>query len=236
MLREELIKRSPIRILEKTIHGGLGKGNLGVLTARKGIGKTASLVHIAIDQLLRDKKVLHISFAEEPNHIKQWYKQVFNEISTAYKLDNPIENFEDIISNRLILHFKFSEINLQQIRETLTQFIEQADFNPDLIIIDGFNFYEATQEQIDFFKEGAKLRDAEIWFSSTLHREALELDDSGIPAPINRFKKDFAVIIMLDPTHEHINFRLLKDHDSKDLSKLMLKLDPKTLLIANHRA
>ena len=30
MLKEEIIKRSPIRILEKSIHGGLGKGNLGV--------------------------------------------------------------------------------------------------------------------------------------------------------------------------------------------------------------
>jgi len=235
MLREEFIKRSPIRILEKTIHGGLGKGNLGVFTARKGVGKTACLVHMAIDRLLNHEKVLHVSFAEEPQHIKHWYKQVFNEVTQAYKLDNPLENFEEMKNNRLILHFRAADIDLQQIRQTLNDFIKQTEFNPDLIIIDGFNFNEAQQEQINFFKEGAQMRDAEMWFSSTLHREALELDEDGIPSPINQFKDDFEVIIMLDPKHEVIDLQLLKDHGSKDLTKLMLKLDPKTLLIANHR-
>ena len=236
MLREELIKRSPIRILEKTIHGGLGKGNLGVFTARKGVGKTACLVHLAIDRLLKHEKVLHVSFAEEPQHIKHWYKQVFNEVSAAYKLENPIENFEEMVSNRLILHFRASEVDLAQVRETLNLFIKQTDFQPDLIIIDGFDFYEATQQQMDFFKEGAIMRDAEIWFSATLHREALQLDEDGIPAPVNRFKQDLAVIIMLDPTHDNIELQLLKDHDNTDVSRLQLKLDPSTLLIANHRA
>lgn len=235
MLREELIKRSPIRILEKTIHGGLGKGNLGVFTARKGVGKTACLVHLAIDRLLNHQKVLHVSFAEEPQHIKHWYKQVFGEVTKAYKLDNPIKNFEEMKANRLILHFRAADIDLTQIRQTLNDFIKQTAFDPDLIIIDGFDLNQASQEQIDFFKEGAKMRDAEMWFSSTLHREALELDEDGIPAPVNRFKDDFDVIIMLDPKHEIIDLQLLKDHDSTDLSKLMLKLDPKTLLIANHR-
>ena len=46
MIKKELISKSPLRILEKSIHGGVGKGNLGVIAARKGIGKTACLVHM----------------------------------------------------------------------------------------------------------------------------------------------------------------------------------------------
>ena len=57
MLKSQLIKKSPIRVLDKTIHGGLGAGNLGAFTARKGVGKTASLVHVATDKMLRGEKV-----------------------------------------------------------------------------------------------------------------------------------------------------------------------------------
>jgi len=41
MLRKELNERSPVRLLEASIHGGLGAGNIGVIIARHGVGKTA---------------------------------------------------------------------------------------------------------------------------------------------------------------------------------------------------
>ena len=46
-------KVSPLRILEKSAQSGLGRGNLGVLMARAGVGKTACLIHIALDKLFR---------------------------------------------------------------------------------------------------------------------------------------------------------------------------------------
>ena len=69
MIKAELNKRSPLRIFEKSIHGGVGKGNVGVLASRKGVGKTACLVHIATDKLFRDKHVIHVSFSSRVDHI-----------------------------------------------------------------------------------------------------------------------------------------------------------------------
>ena len=63
MIQSELIARSPLRILERSTRGGLGKGKIGAIAARRGVGKTACLVHIATDQLLRGKQVVHVSFA-----------------------------------------------------------------------------------------------------------------------------------------------------------------------------
>ena len=48
MHRKELNERSPLRVLEESIHGGLGRGNVGVIVARKGVGKTAFLVGVAL--------------------------------------------------------------------------------------------------------------------------------------------------------------------------------------------
>ena len=53
---------------------------------------------------------------------------------------------------------------------------------------------------------------------------------------MNQFADLFSVIIMLNPISDYVDFQLLKDHDSEDMEKLRLKLDPKTLMISNHRA
>ena len=123
MLRDELIKRSPIRIFEKTIHGGIGKGNLGVFTGRKGVGKTACLVHLAVDKLLMKKKVLHISFSEDPHHIEKWYDQTFQEIAQAYKLENVLNNHDQIISNRLIMNYTPDYTNLEKNIKSINTFL-----------------------------------------------------------------------------------------------------------------
>jgi len=232
MLKKELIRRSPIRILEQSIHGGLGKGNLGVFTARKGVGKTACLVHVSIDKILRGQKVLHISFAEDPRHIETWYEQVFLEVSRSYKLENVIDDHDQVIKNRKIMHFR-RPLVLENIRSSIMNFTEALNFLPEVVIVDGFSFYDHDESHFQFWKKLAEDLQTAVWFSATLHREKLELDDQGIPTPVNRFKGFFSVIIMLHPQPDHIDLDLLKDHDNLPLSKLHLELDTGTMLIVN---
>lgn len=235
MLRKELIERSPIRVLEKSIHGGLGTGNLGVFTARKGVGKTACLVHFATDKLLKGEKVLHISFADDPQHIEGWYKQVYNEVASTYKLENAFEIYDEILPLRLLFHFKHKDIKFETIKKDIEQFTENLSFKPTFIIVDGLPIEEIKNGDFEHWQEFAKEFKAEIWFSATLHRHQLSPDDKGIPAPINQFTDYFSVIIMLKPKQDYVDFKLLKDHDSENLEKLRLKLDPRTLLISNRR-
>ena len=235
MLKQELIKRSPIRILEKSIHGGLGKGNLGVFAARKGVGKTACLAHVAIDKLFNDQKVLHISFADNPHHIENWYRQVFHEVSGVYNLDDPFEIYDEIKRHRLIIHFKQPDVSFGQIQKTIDQITSGSEFHPSTWIVDGYSFYDAKEDQFTKWKELALERGTEIWFSATLHKENMAMDERGIPYPVSQFFNWFAVIIMLNPVQDYIDLKLLKDHGSGDLDKLRLKLDSKTLLISNHR-
>ena len=56
MYGKELNERNPLRLFEHSIHGGLGRGNIGVVVARHGIGKTAFLVGIALDDAMRGRK------------------------------------------------------------------------------------------------------------------------------------------------------------------------------------
>lgn len=235
MLKEEIIKRSPIRILEKTIHGGLGAGNMGVFAAKKGVGKTACLVHFATDHLLRGDKALHISFSDDPHHIENWYLQVYQEIANTFHLEGAMEIYEEIIRNRLILHFKRSGLNLETALSSINRLLADSSFNPRIIIIDGFQFDTATPEQMQLWQQLAQTQQVEVWFSATLPNGMVVNETSSIPYPINRLANFFAVIIHLIAHTDYVELLLLKDHDAKDLEKLYLRLDPRTLLIANRR-
>ena len=70
MYREFLNARSPLRLLEKGLHGGLGAGNVGALVAGPGVGKSAFLVGVALDALLRGGTVLHVSLRHSVAHVK----------------------------------------------------------------------------------------------------------------------------------------------------------------------
>ncbi|MBN1466753.1 AAA family ATPase [candidate division KSB1 bacterium] len=234
MLKEQLIKRSPIRVLEETLDGGLGTGQVGVLTARKGVGKTASLVHIATDKLLLGQNVLHISFADDPRHIVTWYEQVFSEMAKASKLEDALDIHEEIIRRRVILHFR-QDSSFEQIKASIEQVKMGFLGEPQLIIVDGFPFERATAAQFAQWRSLAQESNVAIWFSATLHREKLDLDEHGVPAPVNKFYDLLDIIIMLKPQKDYIDFCLLKSHDDGNGRKIHIKLDPKTLLISNHR-
>ena len=235
MIKKELLKRSPIRVLEKSIHGGLGQGNLGVFIGRKGVGKTATLIHVALDKLLEEQHVVHLTFADDVHHIENWYKHVFQEMSNAYQLEQRHDIFNEIKQKRLIVHFKQPDIPFEQMEEDIDVFYRGASARPRMYIVDGYPFPLKSEDDFLQWEKLAKKNNLEIWFSATLHREDPAFDQNGIPAPVNRFADVFSVIIMLQPESDYIDLKLLKDHDSGDLEDLRLKLDPKTLLLANHR-
>ena len=56
---QELNHRSPLRVFERSVHGGLGEGNLGVVAASAGVGKSAFLTLLGVDSLLRNRRVQH---------------------------------------------------------------------------------------------------------------------------------------------------------------------------------
>ena len=132
MVRKELVKRSPLRILEQSTRGGVGKGNIGVIAGRKGLGKTACLVHIATDQLFLGKHVIHLSFSGNINHIVTWYEDIFQEISRRYKLDCVMDVHDDIIRNRIVMNFEQGNVGIKKIENNIRLLMEKGNFSVEI--------------------------------------------------------------------------------------------------------
>lgn len=233
MIREELVKRSPFRILESSTHGGLGKGNIGIITATKGVGKTACLVHLATDKLFQNKHVIHVSFSPDTSHIVSWYEDIFEEIAQRYKLDGAMEIHDEIVRHRIILNFRQDGVSALQVKKSLLSIINDAHFDANLVVIDGYDFAQSTPEEISLFKQLATELGIEVWFTATM---AVPEEQYGkIPAFLTQFADSVSVIIKLVAVEDYIHLNLIKDHDAVLNKDLHLKLDPQILLIADEK-
>ncbi|MFP4014382.1 MAG: hypothetical protein ACLFVQ_09880 [Chitinispirillaceae bacterium] len=233
MISKELISRSPLRILEKSTHGGVGKGNIGVIAARKGVGKTACLVHIATDQLFQQKHIIHVSFASNTTHIISWYEDIFQEISRRYKLDDTMSVHDDITKNRVIMNFKQDGVTVGKMLNSVHSMIKDGHFIADVVIVDGYDLSRSNAEEFAQFKKFAEELQIEVWFSTTIHRDDPNKDDNGVPLMLTPYLKDIAILILMEPRENHIHLHLVKDHDVFPApDSLHLKLDPQIMLIA----
>lgn len=233
MVKKELIKRSPLRILEKAMHGGLGKGNIGILASRKGVGKTACLVHISTDKLFQDRAVIHVSYASRVDYIINWYEDIFKEIAKKRRLENAVEVHDEIIRNRVIMNFRQDAAKTEQVLKSVEAMITQGQFAAEAVIVDGYDFTISCQEDLKQFKAFAERMDLEVWFSASLRGAAPVFDDDGIPFLLRGCSREVAVVITLVFKDEHVRLNLVKDHDYPPAGELELRLDPRTLLIAH---
>jgi len=232
MIKEELIRRSPLRILEKAIHGGLGQGNIGVLASRKGVGKTACLVHIATDKLFRDKPIIHVSYASRVDYIIGWYEDIFKEIAHKRQLESALDIHDEIIKNRVIMNFKQDAARTDQVLKSIEAMIDCGNFAADAVIVDGFKFAESTPEDLQKFKDFARRAELEVWFSASLKGADPLFDDKGIPNELKEFLNQIDVCITLGYKDNHIQLSLVKDFNLPPPGDLEIKLDPKTLLLS----
>jgi hypothetical protein len=232
MIKNELVTKSPLRILEQSTHGGIGKGNIGVIAARKGMGKTACLVHIATDQLLQGKHVIHMSFRSDARHIVTWYEDIFEEIARRNTLSGAMEVHDEIIKNRVIMNFTQDDTHIDKVKKNIGMLLQNDNFCVDTLVIDGYNFSKANPEDFKDFRRLAQENNLELWFSATIAEGDRSDGKRGIPKLLSPFIEDVAILITLEPNGKFVRLKIIKDHDATPESDLHLKLDPEILLIA----
>lgn len=232
MPENKMTKKSPVRIFERAIGGGLGEGNLGVVLSRPGVGKTAFLIGLAVDQLLQRKKVLYISTKESVDHINQFFDQIFHAMAAAQSMDEIPQMQLRMERNRHILSYNADFFSLEKLEESVAFLEDATGFSPDIMILDGTPRFKTTEQwEVDGVRKLATKNGAEVWTSANLHREGQEADDRGVPTEVARFDKDLDVIVHLCPESNHIQVKITKEHGNEELPQVRMELDPATMLL-----
>lgn len=227
---KDFISVSPFKILEKSSRKGLGPGNLGVLIAPAGVGKTACLIHIAFDKIFRQKKLVHISLEEGAEKVRAYYNVMYSELIKALKIPDESEKALLIDHNRMILAYRNRSFELDRLRVNLKNLEENMGFKADTIIVDGLDFEKIERSLLEGFKKIAAEFDVEIWFSALSHRHITEINERGIPYPCHRVDDLFSLILQLLPEPSGVFLKMLKDHDSAVITDAHVQLDSNTFL------
>ena len=234
MHRKEVNERSPMRVLEHSIHGGLGRGNIGVVVARPGLGKTAFLVGIAMDDLLRGRKVLHVSLEHTVEKVRDYYDDIYSEIAHKRELEDVWKVRVEMERNRRIHCYPPERFSVDKLREAISFMKEHGEFEPVAIVIDGWDFGAKTTEDIKRIRGIAEELQAEVWMSATTHREA-KRNERGVPEPVAHLEGELDVILSMAHDGTSVHVGLHKDHDSADVTDMKLALDPTTMLLVRKR-
>lgn len=236
MFRKQIIAESPLRILDASLHNGLEAGNLGVIMARAGVGKTACLIQFALHDMLQERKVLHVAVGQGLDHVQAWYDALFEDLAEHSGLQaQKAEVRREMWQARIIHTYGSGDFSSASLDDLVRRLTEHAGFRPDTILIDDLDWDRPVDEMralVAACKDVARRAGAELWMTAQIHRDQVGATATGIAAPCDVCADQIDVGIFLEPHSSHVHIVLVKDHDNLSPLDTNLCLHADTLRIA----
>lgn len=175
------------------LNGGLGRGEIGVITANTGVGKSHFLVNIGAHALKTGKNVLHYTFELTETAVGIRYDSHLCDIPSNEVQDNKEiikEKYENMELGRLIIkEYPTGHASVFTIRSHIEKLMMKS-FKPSVIIIDYADImrssrrYDSMRHELKLIYE--ELRglsqdmNTPIWTASQANRESANADVVGL--------------------------------------------------------
>jgi replicative DNA helicase len=190
-LRMEDLNRSTVPTNWKPINdlmdGGLGPGELGVIVAPSGVGKTWILTAIGADAVKRGLSVVHYSMELSEHYVGARYDTVFTQIpSTELKerKDEVKHKIESLQGKLLIKYFPPKGVSVKKLNQHIEKMMVSGN-KPDLIIVDYADLLLSDSNKTDstYAEQGGVYIDLRgmsgaleipIWTASQTNRSAID--------------------------------------------------------------
>ena len=225
---EPLVQQNPLRVLNM----GRENNQMGLVMARAGLGKTALLVQIALDAILRGKRVIHVSVGESIDKTRKWYDDILQSILQEHSVTRPHELMDMVARHRMIMTFKVAAFSRSRLEERLNDLILQDIFRPNVLIVDGFDFDGTSREALEDIKDLMDNMNMQAWFSAICHREDPRVSPTGVPAPCHELDDLFDMVILLKPEKDAtIQLDIIRNNGEQVEGGRGLRLDPTTMMV-----
>ncbi len=221
----------PVEMIRGSMGKPLSPGEIGILLAFAGVGKTACLTHIALENLIHGFPVLHVCIDETPEKIKIWYQELLrNILGPGHHRDVPRiqQQIEPLRFIHAYLHHTFSPGKLDQSVRNLR---DQANFQPAMVVLDGLDFDRISRTSVEELKELAGKHGVSMWMSARMHRHMSTTNARGIPYPCHEMDGLFEAILLLEPVPDVIQVKVLKHEGQYLPQRPAVLLNPQTYLL-----
>ena len=185
--------------LDAVLGGGLQKGNVGLLAAHTGAGKTTFSTAMAVQAAIQGYNVLQIVFEESEKDIvkKQYacltkdYVSNMNRKRISEQTKAEVRKWMPIISNRIVIkRLQNTKTTWEEVENFIFNLKMVKNFNPDIIFIDYFDCLKHTTDMrltqvqaatrcIKKIDEFAKTHKYAIWVMQQTNRQGAQSATKG---------------------------------------------------------
>jgi len=198
--------QTPWDVINEIMDGGLGQGELGVIVAPAGIGKSWTLQALGAGALKTSKTVVHYTLELNENYVGLRYDSIFTGVTTAnikYYKEDVKNKISKLPGKLLIKYFPTKAASVQTIGAHLKQ-IELSGVKPDIVLVDYAdrlmptgNFREKRHAIGNIYEDLRGLAgelEVPIWTASQANRSALEEDVIGA----DKVAEDYSKVMTAD--------------------------------------
>ena len=253
--KSEVKYRTVFPTINKNLEGGLNKGELAMVAAPSGRGKSLYLVNQGAKSILEGKNVLYISLEMSEDKIGNRFDSILTCLKNAtlkepavqLKLHERLDKIKEKTQGRLIIkEFPTGTANVNTIRALLVQLKLHKSFEPDLIIVDYLELlrpnriidseYMAQQRIAEELRGLAMESRCLLWTATQCNRSAKSrefITDAELGDSYGKIRPaDFA--ISLNQTQEEydsgkMRIFIMKARDSKQNYAVGIDVDYSTL-------
>ena len=198
--------KTPWDVINDITDGGLGPGELGVVVAPAGIGKSWTLQALGSEVVRQGKTVVHYSLELNENYVGLRYDSIFSGVTTAnikYHKEEVEKQISKLPGKLLIKYFPTKAASVQTLGAHLKQ-IELSGVDIDMVIVDYAdilmptgNFKEKRHAIGNIYEDLRGLAgelEIPIWTASQANRSALEEDVIGA----DKVAEDYSKVMTAD--------------------------------------
>ncbi len=206
--RFELRARNPVatgwKEIDKITKGGLGRGELGVVIAPTGAGKSMALVHLGAQAVKSGKTVIHYTLELQDTIIASRYDSCITGVSLTDHMtfkEHIYEKIQDIDGNLIVKEYPTKSASVKTLHTHLEK-VRQRGVNIDMIIVDYADLLKPTnsnykEKRIELESIYETLRglaqeyECPIWTASQTNRSGLNAEVITMESISEAFNKCF---------------------------------------------
>ena len=223
MHSDQLIERSPMRAVAASIRGGLETGQVGAVLARAGVGKSAFLVHVALNSLLRGVEVLHVSLTDGQARVRSFYDEILSELAASSSSGDRAAAEASIERHRVIHASRGRHFGPDELRHLLETLSEVMHFQPVTLVIDGLDSANLDGDDVEGWRQVAVENSLRLWLGIRTHRDNEDQVDSLI--------ETVETAVVLDPEGSNVVLRVPRVGGQPSDEDRSLNLDPVTMMV-----
>ena len=174
-------------VIDDLMDGGLAPGELGVVMAPAGIGKSWMLINIGANAVRAGKTVIHYTLELNENYVGQRYDSVLTGINAQtlkHHQDTVEEKMKTLSGSLIVKYYPTKSVGVMALKAHIEKTIMQGK-TPDLIVVDYGDLlkvntkkdkHEALEDLYEELRGMAGEYKIPVWTASQAGRSALEED------------------------------------------------------------